>query len=206
MARRDLARQRLRDPGQVGIEEIEQGASGELGHAAATVGQGGVSELERTPVQALDERDPAIAEERTQQSAREMSAEMLRVGIEEADDLSGEDGQRAPHGVSLAEHRSQLRPQIMLAVDLRAQVPRDPAGGVGGRIDDDDLIDDAGVAQRGQRANDGADRALLVASRETDRDRLTALGRKPGRREVGVVEGVAPVPGACAHRHVRAGA
>ena len=87
----DLAGQRLLHRGQVGIEQVEQRAGGQLGHAAAAVGNRRLAEAKRPPVEALDERDPRPAQHGPEHATGEMGAEPLGVGVEEADHVSGQD-------------------------------------------------------------------------------------------------------------------
>src|SRR5207248_6307370 len=83
----DLAGEWLLDRGELGIEHAQQRPSRELCDAAPAVGQDGPAQAERPPVEALDERDPALTEQWPEQSAGEVRPELLGVGIKEAHHL-----------------------------------------------------------------------------------------------------------------------
>ena len=57
--RRDLARERLAEAGELGEVQVQVGAGEQLGDAAAAVGVGRVADPQRAPEVALDERDAA---------------------------------------------------------------------------------------------------------------------------------------------------
>src|SRR5207244_8079217 len=94
-----------------------------------------------------------------------MRPKLLGVGVEKADDLAPQHPQRPPHRIALAEHRAVLGPQLVLIVDLGAEVARDLTRPIGGVIDDYDLIDDPLRAQRFDLLEDRSDRAGLIARR-----------------------------------------
>ena len=100
-------------------------------------------------------------------------------------------GEPAPHRLALAV-RSSLAPAV------RAAGHDAGAGGEGDRgrpvrgavVDDDQLVDEAGAFDElpAHRVDDRADRRLLVASRDADRDPAVPLDRAQlGQREVPVV-------------------
>ncbi len=106
-----------------------------------------------------------------------MRRELLAVGVDEADELRVDPRERAPHRVALAEHASERGQQLGLLPDLRARALGDARRAVaGGRIDDDDLIDRASLAQRHERGDDRTDARRALARRQADRRAKTALG------------------------------
>jgi hypothetical protein len=73
--------------------------------------------------------------------------EVLGVGVDEADELTGQDAQRAPHRVALAEHRTERGQQLGRVEHVGAEGGGDCAGAVARvAVDDEDLVDDPGVA------------------------------------------------------------
>jgi hypothetical protein len=186
-ARGDLTGERLAHCRELGVEGLQQRARGQLGDAAAAVPQGRVADPKGAAVEALDELGFVSAHERPEQAAGEVRAELLGVGVEKADNIPTQDPQRAPHRVALAEHRSQLRRQLVLVVDLRAEAPGDLGGSVGRAVDHDELVDDALRLQRQQVLEDRADRLGLIPGGQADADRRRPLGCQPGRFELPVV-------------------
>ena len=134
-----------------------------------------------------------------------MGAEALRIGVEEADHVAIEHGQGAPHRVALAEYGAELGHQLVLVVDLGAEAAGDVSGAVGRAVDDHDLVDDAGLAQRYESFEDWSDRASLVARGQAHRHRAVALRGEPLGREIAVRKGVRVLPGPRSDRHLQRG-
>ena len=197
----DLARERLLDRREVRVEQVQQRPRRQLGDAAAAVRERHVTDLERPLVEALDERQTGVAHERTEQTTEEVRPELLRVRVQEADDVAGQHVQRPPHRVALAQHVSELRCQAPLIVHLGAQVARDLCGSVGRMIDHYNLVDHAEISELEQRFENCADRTSLVAGRKADRDRRVSLSREPRGPKLRVRIGIRAVPGPCAERH-----
>ena len=143
--RGDLARQRLAEPGQLGIEQraaagapcrwLTRPPPSATRHAAA---------LERPPVEGLDEaprraRRPAARAGRSRSARRE--APRCRRPGSTTSSLS-QHRERAPHRVALAQHRPERGQQLGLLVDLGAGARGDLGGAVGrAGVDDHDLVD-----------------------------------------------------------------
>ncbi len=133
---------------------------------------------QRAAVEGLDERHARLAHQRAEQARREVRRERFGVGVQEADQLAVERRQRAPHRVALAEHRPVRGHQLGLLQHARAGALGDLGRAVRrGRVDHDDLVDRARLAQRHERRDDRPDRARALARRQADRHARVALGR-----------------------------
>src|SRR5581483_8633166 len=195
----NLSGERLLEAGQVRIEEVQQRAGRELGHAATLVRKRELTEAKRAPVMGLDKRYPRIVDERSEQAGDEVRAEVLGVGVKEANDLASEHWQRPPQGVALAEHLPELWSQLALCMDLCPKLACDLGRAVNGVVNYHDLVDQPELAQLSEAAEDGPNRAHLVASRQADGHRTHLRGAQPRREcgrgaELAVVKGIALVP------------
>src|SRR5581483_11730792 len=165
-----------------------------------------LTEAKRAPVMGLDKRYPRIVDERSEQAGDEVRAEVLGVGVKEANDLASEHWQRPPQGVALAEHLPELWSQLALCMDLCPKLACDLGRAVNGVVNYHDLVDQPELAQLSEAAEDGPNRAHLVASRQADGHRTHLRGAQPRREcgrgaELAVVKGIALVPAQGAHRH-----
>ena len=88
-----------------------------------------------------------------------------------------------------------------MRADQLPHAPGDLGSPVTGVIDHHNLIDDSELAQIDQHLEDRGDRAGFVAGRQAHRNAGAALGGEAFGRELGVIEGVAPMPGASAESH-----
>ena len=79
-----LAGQGLLDGGQKGEEQIDDGLGHQFGDPPAAVGRS----LERSAVEALDQGDRVVAQQRTEQPGHEMGLEVGHVGIDEDDEVA----------------------------------------------------------------------------------------------------------------------
>src|SRR5438270_4166522 len=184
-----LAGERLAHTRELGVEERERGARHQMVDAATAVRVLDRPLRERPAVEALDEGHTRLAHERADQAGGEVRRETLRVGVEEADELAFEHRQRTPHRIALTEHGAVLGHQLLL-------LPHDRTGALGahrravggGRVDDDDLVDGAGLAQRHERLDHRRDRSGALARGQADRHAATALGCDPRGRIQRMVE------------------
>jgi len=130
--------------GQLGVEAVEQRAGHEVVHAPAALGQLDPTRPERPAVAALHEMQPRIAQHRSDQARGEVRTERLGGAVQKADDVAAQDGERAPHGVTLAEHRPQAGNQRRLVMHIGARIPGQRRGGVlGVGVHHHDLVDHA---------------------------------------------------------------
>src|SRR5450759_2046332 len=122
---------------------------------------GGQGTLEGT----LDELYLGVGEDRPEQADQVRRRGVARVPIEKADDFPTGRAQRAPHGVALAQRRSELDRHLVLLDDMGSG----PGGGARrtvarAGVDHDELVDHPGFPQGPDRlTDDGTDRlrALL---------------------------------------------
>ena len=190
-ARRHLARQRLAH-----LRERADRSACSSGRAVSSVtrppplGAAAAGVLERAPVEALDELHARLADQRPEQAAARSARRSPRVSASTKQTSSPVSTLSARHIASpLPSTGPKLGHQLGLAVDLGAEpaaIARGAVGRVG--VDDDDLVDDARLAQRDQRRDDGGDRRGLLAGGHADRDRLRARGSQTIGRKLGVVE------------------
>jgi hypothetical protein len=176
LPRRDLARQRLTDPGELGIEDRERRAREQVVDAATPFGQLDLADTKRAAVVRLDELDVGRLEQRADEAGDEMGLEVGDVRVEEADDLACEHAERAPHRIALAKYRTEIWKERGLFVNGRAGAPGDvPRGVARVAVDYDDLIDQTRGAQLAQALDDRTHGRGAVAGRQADGDPLTAL-------------------------------
>ena len=123
---RVLAAQRLDEAGEFWEQHGEQRARNEFGDPSAT----GRLTMQRTAVVALDERDVGVGDQRSEQPADEVMAEVADIGIHPADDVASRCVQGLPHCVALAAPGSGLGQDVVDGDNARALPGRD----LGGRV------------------------------------------------------------------------
>ena len=187
--RRGLAGQRLAHPGELGVEELEDGTRHQLGDPSAARRVA----VQRPRVEALDEGHVVGGEQRPEQPGDEGGCRVGHVGIEVGDDVAARGRQRRCHGLALAAGAAgpghHDRPGV---TGLLGGVVERPV------VEHDDLVHQAVAPVPGQeRLDDGPhDRThgrALVPGRDADRDGPAGprLGLEHGADgEVPVVIGV----------------
>jgi hypothetical protein len=119
-AGRELARQRLGEPGELRAEEVDKRLGHQLGHPAAAVEDLFLSLLERPPEGALDELQLGVREQRPERAVDEVLLEVVGVGVGEHHDVTACYRKGAPHRVALALRGSVVPHELVLRVDLGA--------------------------------------------------------------------------------------
>ena len=143
-AHRPLPRQRLVQPGQLGEEQPDQRAGDQLGDPAALERDRDAAVEHRALVEALDQLDARVGEQRAEQAGHEVGVPVDQVGVHEDDQLAGGDEERLPHRLALARPGAEVGADLRGAVHGRAGVGRDGVRVVGGvGVDDHDLVDAA---------------------------------------------------------------
>jgi hypothetical protein len=93
-------------------------------------------------VEALDEADRRVGEQRPEQTGDERGVEVVQVGVDEHDQVAGGGDEAAPHRGALAVGPREVGGERVLVDHDGARLGREPRGGVGRpRVDDDDLVD-----------------------------------------------------------------
>src|SRR5438093_1252487 len=170
-----LAREGLHDPGKLRKEQVEDRASGELGHAPAAGRLQLVADAERTLVERFHELQVGPHEERADDAVHELRMSAGDVGVDPDDDVAGEDVEALPEGLALTAVAADLGKDLVVDDHSNALVLGDLAGPVfGARVDDDHLVHERNTFHeaRTDRADDLPDRRLLVECWQADRDAL----------------------------------
>lgn len=189
-----LAAQRLDDAGEMREEQGDHRSGGQLGDAAATVSPG----LERPVVEALDERDVGLGQQRPDETDDEPLGEVGDVGVAPDDEIAGGGVERFPQRVALAFARTGVGQHIDRADDTSPGRGRRRAGAVGRAVvDHHDLVDERHSLDElgADGLDDVADRRHLVARGHANRDGVRALGvDEVTRVEIAVGEGLEERP------------
>src|SRR6185437_11104976 len=184
-ARGDLAGQRLAHARELRVEDRERGAGEQVVDTSPAVG----GAAQRTAVEALYQLHARLAHERADQPAGEMGREGFGVGVEEADELALAHTERPPHRIALAERRTVGGHQLALLHDARAGLRGDRRRAVArGRVDHEDLVENALRAQRHERRDDLPDSGRALPRGQADGHAAAAFGGHPRGRESGMVE------------------
>ena len=152
--RRHLARQRLSEAGQLGIEGRQERPRRQLGDPAAVRGQLLAPPGSRTAAgtSPFTKRTPGLEQERAEHPRREVGGEAARVRVQVGDQLAAGHRQRPPHGVALAERRPELGHQLGLLVHLGAQARGQLGGAVlRGGVHHQHLVHQVRAAPAGSR-------------------------------------------------------
>jgi len=201
----ELTGEGLHEPGEFGVEEVQQGLGHQLGHPAAAIGYGLLIAAEGAAVGRLAELDSRNGQQRADRAVDEVLAEITGVGVGEHDDIAARHRQGAPHRVALALGRPVSRQQFVFRINLGTMGPGDVRGAVPGvRVDHEHLIDQpAALVQPGHRIQDRADRAGHLAAWQDQRDGRTArrLTRTSQTAEIPVVKRplLEPIPNGHIH-------
>src|SRR5688572_8536614 len=91
-----LARQRLHHPRQLGVEEVQDRACGELCHPATAGGLQLLAEAQRALVEGLHELQPGMAEERADDPVYEFRMDVRDIGVDPDDEVAGRDVKALP--------------------------------------------------------------------------------------------------------------
>jgi hypothetical protein len=180
----ELAGQRLHEPGEFGIEEVQQGLGHQFGDPAAAVGDGLLVTGERAPVGRLAELHTRHRQQRAERAVHEVLAEITRIGVGEHDDIAAGHRQGTPHRVALTLGGPVSGQQFVFRVNLGAAGADDVRGAVRGiRVDHEYLIDQpAALVQPGHRVQDRANGTRHIAGRQNQRDGRTGSPRnRPDR-------------------------
>ena len=221
-----LAAERLEQAGQLGPQRGQQRARDQLGDPAAAVGVLAAADLQRPPVEALDQVHAVGGQQRAEQLGHEHRVGVDEVGVDEDDEVAGGRGQRAPQHLALAGLRRHLGQRVLAADHAGARRERPDLGVVGGAgVQHDQLVDQPAeqrgdglhhrgdglfLVERGQDHRDGAARLGGISSSTVQDGRLQLWSAASGvllRRRAAVSSGVRvmPVPSPCASVDARPG-
>src|SRR4029079_15828471 len=131
---------RLDQTGQLRVEEVEEWAGGQLGDAA-TAGrlEHPARSANRPLVEAFDELDPLVLQERADETVHEPGMNVADVGVDPGDDVALQDVEAFPEGLALARIRAVLRQDVLVDVDGDAEIGADLARPIGRTaVDQDD--------------------------------------------------------------------
>jgi hypothetical protein len=200
-ADRPLAGERLHDRGQLGPVQREPRPGDQLGDAPA-LGRHARAHVEDAVVEALGEEHLAIGEQRSDQPGDEVRAPLGQVGVDEDEEVGRRHEQRLPQRLALAPAHPEVgadlgdgaHPCPRRGGDRRRRVVRQG-------VHDDQLVDECAEI-RADLADDVADRRLLVAGGDDDRDGRRLLRRQHLlERPVAGRRGAAVPPLACGGVH-----
>src|SRR5262249_36836072 len=107
-----LTSQRLYQPGQHRIEEIDERACRELGNPSTTGGLKLAAEVQRPPVETFDVADPGVDEQRADRAVHELRVDVGDVGIAPDDDVSLQHVEALPQGFALTLERAVARQNL----------------------------------------------------------------------------------------------
>ena len=172
-ARGELAGERLHEPGQLRPGEVEERAGDELAHPAAAVDVDGAVTDQRPVVEALDEGDAGIVEQRAEQPGDEARLDVTEIGVDRGDEVAGARGEALPQRLALAVRGSEIGHHRVLPDHGRAGGRSDLGGGVlRPGVDDEDLVHETGAVDEGlaDDGDDPADRGGLVTGGEHEAD------------------------------------
>ena len=167
------------------------------------LGQGHLAELERAPIEALDERDLIRPHSSGPSSPQTKCAPNCAVSASRKQTTSPVSVGSERHIASPLPSTGPARASVSPGRRPRRRGARDLGRAVGRIIHDDDLVDHAELPESSRDARMAPIVARLVAGRQTDRDRLGARGGEPGGGKFGVRVGTADKPGAGASGHAQ---
>ncbi len=172
-AGRPFPGQRLDHAGQLRPPQADQRPGDQLGDPAA-LGRGGAVGLGANPgVEALDQADLLVGEQRPEQPGDEVRPPAGQVGVDEDQQVARGHQQRLPQRLALAGIAAEFRSHLAGRVDGRAGLGRHPGRRVGRvGVHHDQLVDQGRLADQGPRqgADHARDRALLVPGRDHHAD------------------------------------
>jgi hypothetical protein len=144
---RILAAERLQHTAQLGPQRREQWPCHQLGDPATAGGAlvaAGVAHVQRPPIEALDQMNAVLGEQRPEQPRHEHRVRVDQIGVDENHDVAAGGRQRAPQHLAFAGPRRDLGQGLFARHDARAGGDRPDLGVVGGsRVEHDQLVDQA---------------------------------------------------------------
>ena len=135
-----LARERLGEAGQVGVEEVDQRPGADLGHPPAPVRVG----AQRPPVDGLHVADLGVVDDRAHEPGHERGVEVHDVRVQPDDHVAPHDGEALPHRLALSPAGPEPGEHLVVLHHARPGRRGDRGGVVlAAAVHDDDLVEQA---------------------------------------------------------------